>query len=74
MTRLEDIVSRIEESLVEDYGLVRRCRLPLFDHGVASCNYHDLKPGSVCKSICDAGWIASPGTSIVQEVLYLYDG
>ena len=58
---MEDVVSRIEESLVEDYGLVKRCRLPHFDHGVASCNYHDLKPGSVCKSICDAGWIASPG-------------
>ena len=61
---------------MRDYGLVRRCRLPVLDHGQASCRFHDLRPGTECKvsvtslfsprltsleAVCDPGWLASPG-------------
>ena len=39
VSQLEITVAELEESLVEDYGLIKRCRLPTFEHGVASCNH-----------------------------------
>ena len=77
VSQLEITVAELEESLVEDYGLIKRCRMPTFEHGVASCNHLgkmsfsildtkeglcvDLTPGKVCKALCDAGWIQTPG-------------
>ena len=84
VSQLEITVAELEESLVEDYGLIKRCRMPTFEHGVASCNHLgnmrlrildtneglcvDLTPGKVCKALCDAGWIQTPG---IQRSLYL---
>ena len=58
--------------------------MPTFEHGVASCNHLgklsfiildsneglcvDLTPGKVCKALCDAGWIQTPG---IQRSLHL---
>ena len=39
VSRLEATVAQLEESLVRDYGLVKRCREPRLEHGVAACNY-----------------------------------
>ena len=39
MSQLELTVAELEDSLVEDYGLIKRCRTPTFEHGVASCNH-----------------------------------
>ena len=39
VSRLEATVAQLEESLVRDYGLVKRCREPGLEHGVAACNY-----------------------------------
>ena len=39
VSRLEATVAQLEESLVRDYGLVKRCREPRLQHGVAACNY-----------------------------------
>ena len=39
VSQLEITVAELEESLVEDYGLIKRCRMPTFEHGVASCNH-----------------------------------
>ena len=80
VSQLELTVAELEDSLVKDYGLIRRCRVPTFEHGVASCNhlgkltimilensgarvlcFVDLTPGKVCKALCNAGWIQTPG-------------
>jgi len=66
LTNLEKVVSQLEESLVKDYGLIKRCRVPQVEHGEASCDYVDLKPGSKCKVICDAGWTPSPGKQLTR--------
>ena len=39
VSQLELTVAELEDSLVKDYGLIRRCRVPIFEHGVASCNH-----------------------------------
>ena len=39
VSQLELTVAELEDSLVEDYGLIKRCRTPTFEHGVASCNH-----------------------------------
>lgn len=39
VSKLELTVAELEDSLVEDYGLIKRCRMPTFEHGVASCNH-----------------------------------
>jgi len=61
LTKLEKEVAQLEDSLVTDYGLIRRCRLPQIEHGKASCNFKDLKPYTLCKVICNPGWIPTPG-------------
>ena len=84
VSQLEVTVAELEESLVEDYGLIKRCRMPTFEHGVASCNhlgkmsfsildtnedfFVDLTPGKVCKALCDAGWIQTPG---IKKFIFL---
>ena len=39
---LENKFTQLEHDLVEDYGLIRRCKEPVIDHGVASCNYKGI--------------------------------
>ena len=36
---MEEKLSELETDLVDNYGLVRRCKEPEVIHGVASCNY-----------------------------------
>ena len=43
VSRLEATVAQLEESLVRDYGLVKRCREPRLEHGVAACNYQGAR-------------------------------
>ena len=49
VSQLELTVAELEDSLVEDYGLIKRCRTPTFEHGVASCNHL----GKICLGILD---------------------
>ena len=36
---LEEVVHSLEESLVKDYGLVKRCRLPQVENGLVVCRF-----------------------------------
>ena len=40
--KLEEAVENLEESMVTDYGLVRRCRLQTIENGKSVCRFKGM--------------------------------
>jgi len=60
---LEKMVRAMEPLFVKRYGLIRRCEVPVVEHGLAHCGDSKdiVMPGERCSLICNAGYIATPG-------------
>lgn len=66
---IDSKLENFEDLMVSRYGLVRRCLPPHVKNGIPLCKKDrnsrvyetDLAPGSICKVICNVGYISTPG-------------
>ena len=62
------VITTLEQELVDNYGMIRRCPKPEVEHGVVTCTNEDIVPGTRCEAACDPGY--PPGPSVTcQEKL-----
>jgi len=67
LMKLEKIVEDIEPTFVRRYALIKKCHVPIIEHGLAQCDQEtNIKPKTRCRLVCNAGYIATPGKDVTH--------